>query len=134
MGAAMSLGGLHPTEIGDAVHRLLELVDLRSPAAPEASVELELLVAAGTRACRPEEIVRIGELVPVVHRLGARARASPGSAASGPSGRSRSSSTRCSSTGASMSSGSRASGRSCSTTRPMRCSAAIRRRSSRRST
>ena len=27
--------GLHPTEIGDAVHRLLELVDLAAPAAPD---------------------------------------------------------------------------------------------------
>jgi ATP-dependent helicase/nuclease subunit A len=29
-------GRLHPTEIGDAVHRLLELVDLAAPAAPAA--------------------------------------------------------------------------------------------------
>ena len=33
-------GGLHPTEIGDAVHRLLERVDLGAPAPPEGLVEL----------------------------------------------------------------------------------------------
>jgi RecB family exonuclease len=33
-------GGLHATEIGDAVHRLLEHVDLARPAPPEASAEL----------------------------------------------------------------------------------------------
>ena len=31
-------GGLHATEIGDAAHRLLELVDLREPAPPDAEV------------------------------------------------------------------------------------------------
>ena len=30
-------GGLHPTEVGDAVHRLLERVDLASPTVPESS-------------------------------------------------------------------------------------------------
>jgi ATP-dependent exoDNAse (exonuclease V) beta subunit len=33
-------GGLHPTELGDAVHRLLERVDLTDPAAPEDLDEL----------------------------------------------------------------------------------------------
>ena len=55
-------GGLHPTEIGDAVHRLLELVDLASPAAP-GEVELELLVRSWYPTVSAEEIVRIGELV-----------------------------------------------------------------------
>ena len=55
-------GGLHPTEIGDAVHRLLELVDLASPAAP-GEVELELLVRSWYPTVSAEEIARIGELV-----------------------------------------------------------------------
>jgi hypothetical protein len=33
-------GGLHPTEVGDAVHRLLERVDLARPAVPEDLDEL----------------------------------------------------------------------------------------------
>ena len=38
--AEESGGGLHPTEIGDAVHRLLERIDLASPAPPEDLVDL----------------------------------------------------------------------------------------------
>ncbi len=53
---------LHPTEVGDAVHRLLELVDLAAPLAP---VEAEL--AARVRAWYPnvtdEEIERIAAFV-----------------------------------------------------------------------
>ena len=60
--AATGPGGLHPTEIGDAVHRLLELVDLASPAAP-GEVELELLVRGWYPTVSAEEIARIGELV-----------------------------------------------------------------------
>jgi hypothetical protein len=55
-------GGLHPTEIGDAVHRLLELVDLASPVAP-GDAELELVVRGWYPTVSAEEIVRIGELV-----------------------------------------------------------------------
>ena len=55
-------GGLHPTEIGDAVHRLLELVDLASPVAP-GDVELEALVRGWYPTVSEEEIARIGELV-----------------------------------------------------------------------
>ena len=88
---------------------------------------------AGTRPCRPRRsLASASSCARTPDRRSPPA--SPGFAASGPSGRSRSSSTRCSSTAASTSSGSRASARSCSTTRPMRSSAAIRRRSSRRST
>jgi hypothetical protein len=56
------LGGLHPTEIGDAVHRLLELVDLRSPETPEPSVVKDL-VRAWYPGVSEEELTRIGELV-----------------------------------------------------------------------
>ena len=48
-------GGLHATEIGDAVHRLLELVDLANPTSPGAGF------LGGTRA----------RLVPDRHRSGA---------------------------------------------------------------
>ncbi len=56
------LAGLHPTEIGDAVHRLLELVDLSSPAAP-GEVELETLVRSWYPTVSAAELARIGELV-----------------------------------------------------------------------
>jgi ATP-dependent exoDNAse (exonuclease V) beta subunit len=55
-------GGLHPTEIGDAVHRLLELVDLANPAAP-GEVELELLVRSWYPTVSADELARIAELV-----------------------------------------------------------------------
>ena len=47
---ANGAGGLHPTEIGDAVHRLLELVDLAAPAAPD---EAELEAARARAGIRP---------------------------------------------------------------------------------
>jgi ATP-dependent exoDNAse (exonuclease V) beta subunit len=57
-GGVLSADGLAATEIGDAVHRLLELIDLRSPGVPD----LEQV-----RAWYPEvsevELERIGELV-----------------------------------------------------------------------
>jgi hypothetical protein len=46
-------GGLHPTEIGDAVHRLLELVDLHGPAVP---TDLEERVRAWYPDVRPDEL------------------------------------------------------------------------------
>src|SRR5205823_6612817 len=51
-------GGLHATEIGDAVHRLLELVDLSAPQAPDVE-----LVRSWYAAVSDEELARIGELV-----------------------------------------------------------------------
>ena len=54
--------GLHPTEIGDAVHRLLELVDLAEPA-PPAPAELESLVRAWYPTVSESELQRVGELV-----------------------------------------------------------------------
>ena len=54
--------GLHPTEVGDAVHRLLELVDLAAPVPPDA-VGLEAQVRAWYPAVSDDELWRIGELV-----------------------------------------------------------------------
>jgi hypothetical protein len=59
-GVGEGSGGLHPTELGDAVHRLLELVDLAAPALPEAWAER---VAGWYPAARPDELARVGELV-----------------------------------------------------------------------
>ena len=49
-------GGLHPTEIGDAVHRLLELVELDSPAVP---ADLEALVSGWYPGAQADELRRI---------------------------------------------------------------------------
>jgi hypothetical protein len=54
--------GLHATEIGDAVHRLLERVDPTDPVEP-AAAELEALVRAWYPAASDDELLRIGELV-----------------------------------------------------------------------
>ncbi len=54
--------GLHPTEIGDAVHRLLELVDLAAPASPDPA-DLEVFVRAWYPAATDDEFARIGGLV-----------------------------------------------------------------------
>jgi len=54
--------GLHPTEIGDAVHRLLELVDLATPSGPGAA-DLEAQVRAWYPSVSDDELSRIGELV-----------------------------------------------------------------------
>ena len=53
---------LHPTEIGDAVHRLLELVDLARPVALEAAT-IETHVRAWYPTVSDEEIARVAELV-----------------------------------------------------------------------
>ncbi len=58
--AGESGGGLHATELGDAVHRLLELVDLRNPA-PVAG--WERLVREWYPSVRDDEVARIGSLV-----------------------------------------------------------------------
>ena len=96
-------GGLAATEIGDAVHRLLEL--------PDADLEL---VRGWYPAVSDEELERIGELAAayrgseLAQRLGK---------ARGRSCRSRSSTTACCCTGASTCSSATVRGRSSSTTR-----------------
>ena len=73
-GASRGAGGqagLHPTEIGDAVHRLLELVDLAAPSPPDAAA-LEEQVRAWYPTVSGDELARIGELVALVHGLRAR--------------------------------------------------------------
>ncbi len=54
--------GLHPTEIGDAVHRLLEHVDLANPVAPDPKA-LVAQVKGWYPAVSAGEVARIGELV-----------------------------------------------------------------------
>ena len=53
-------GGLHATEVGDAVHRLLEGVDLTSPALPE---DLEQRVLGWYPAATTDEVERIRAFV-----------------------------------------------------------------------
>ena len=98
---------LHPTEIGDAVHRLLELVDLDGAGAPAperspSSCAAGIRRVGGRAASGSSALVRAycGSALAAPHRGARRARAR--------SGRSRSSSTACSSTAGSTSSGSRA--------------------------
>jgi len=54
--------GLHPTEIGDAVHRLLELVDLAEPTPPDRT-SLESHVRAWYPAVSADELSRVEALV-----------------------------------------------------------------------
>ena len=54
--------GLHPTEIGDAVHRLLELVDLARPADPDAAT-LARHVRAWYPSVSDDEIARVAAFV-----------------------------------------------------------------------
>ena len=89
-------GGLAATEIGDAVHRLLELVDL-SRSAPRRTLEQ---VRAWYPAVTDEELERIARVRRVLLRVRARARGSRRSAARARSGRSRSSTTASSCTAA----------------------------------
>ena len=53
-------GGLHPTEIGDAVHRLLERVDLAHPAEPE---DLDQLVRGWYPAISDAEVEHVSRHV-----------------------------------------------------------------------
>jgi ATP-dependent helicase/nuclease subunit A len=53
-------GGLHPTEVGDAVHRLLEEVDLAKPVMPDG---LEELVRAWYPSVAADELDRISAFV-----------------------------------------------------------------------
>ncbi len=59
---AGQVGELHPTEIGDATHRLLELVDLSAPVALD-DAETEALVRSWYPAVGGEEIARIAAYV-----------------------------------------------------------------------
>ena len=59
-GAGGGAGALHPTEIGDAVHRALELVDLSRPARPEG---LEALVRSWYPAITDPELAHVTSLV-----------------------------------------------------------------------
>ena len=129
--AARSPGrdGLAATEVGDAVHRLLELVDLAAPTAPDVEQRARLVPGGHRRgACADRRLRR--DLL----RLRARAadRALP--AAHGRSGRSRSSTTACCCTAGSTCSTSTARARSSSTTRRTRSPRARPRRSSRPTT
>jgi ATP-dependent exoDNAse (exonuclease V) beta subunit len=56
--AAGGIGGLKATEVGDAVHRLLEIVDLAAPVAPDSSV-----VRDWYPAVTDEELARIDAFV-----------------------------------------------------------------------
>ena len=66
-GSVPGTTGLAATEIGDAVHRLLETVDLAAPVAPDVEA-----VRAWYPAVTDEELERIRGFVGVVLRLGAR--------------------------------------------------------------
>jgi ATP-dependent helicase/nuclease subunit A len=59
-GSVPGQAGLAATEIGDAVHALLERIDLRAPAVPEG---LEAVVRARYPAVTGEELERIGGFV-----------------------------------------------------------------------
>jgi hypothetical protein len=68
-GAGAGEAGLAATEIGDAVHRLLELVPLPDPAPPERA-ELESTVRAWYPDVRADELDRIAALVDAYCRSG----------------------------------------------------------------
>jgi hypothetical protein len=55
-------GGLAGTELGDAVHRLLETIALHDPKAPERA-EIDASVGAWYPAVGPEDLERIAQLV-----------------------------------------------------------------------
>ena len=59
-GPASGAGGLHPTEVGDAVHRALEQVDLASPAPPD---DLRNVVRGWYPAVSELELDRVDALV-----------------------------------------------------------------------
>lgn len=76
-------GGLHPTEIGDAVHRVLEDVDLGAPELPDT---LEQHVRAWYPSVTSEELERIHALVSsyISSDLACRIAALPGARAERP--------------------------------------------------
>ena len=121
--------GMAATEIGDAVHRLLELVDLSAPPRRPTSSRC----APGIRRVTDDELDRIRGFVEVY--CGSElARRVAGCRASSPSARSPSSTTASCCTAASTSSTVTGRGRSCSTTRRTRSPRARPRRSSRPTT
>jgi hypothetical protein len=79
-GDASANGGLAATEIGDAVHTLLERLDLSDPCVP---AELEQAVRASYPQASAEEIERVGRLVEAYcsSELAARIASLPGAAA-----------------------------------------------------
>ena len=79
-GSVPGQAGLAATEIGDAVHTLLEEVDLRAPAVPD---DLPELVRAGYPGASDEEVERIRGFVASYcsSELAARIAAFPGAAA-----------------------------------------------------
>ena len=120
---------LEATEIGDAVHRLLELVDLRAPVAPDVEIVRDVVPGGDRRGARADRRLRRGVL-----RAPSSPRGSRRSRARGRSGRSRSSTTACCCTGGSTCSGAKARERSSSTTRRTRSPRERRTRSSRPTT
>ena len=92
--------GLRATEIGDAVHRLLELVDLSAPALPDIAI-----VRGWYPDVTDDEVERIEAFVDAYCTSELAARIAHCWRARSPSGRSRSSTTACCSTAGSTCSG-----------------------------
>ena len=92
--------GLKATEIGDAVHRLLELVDLRAPVAPDVEI-----VRTWYPGVTDEELERIDAVRRVLLRVGARRADRDARRRRARAARSRSSTTACCCTGGSTCSG-----------------------------
>ena len=107
-------GGLAATEIGDAVHRLLELVPLDEPGAPPRAGSSRRARLVSRRDRRPSSIA--SPLSSMRTALAISPRGSPAFRARAPSARSPSSTTASSSAAGSTSSGRTASERSSSTT------------------
>ena len=131
MGTVPGQTGLAATEIGDAVHTLLERIDLGAPAVPE---DLEAAVRARYPAVTDEELERIRAFVESYCELraGRASRRARGSHAR--TARSPSSTTASSCTAASTCSIATGRARSSSTTRRTRSPKPSRRRSSRPTT
>ena len=124
-------GGLHPTEIGDAVHRLLERVDLASPAPPEGLDGARPRLVPDRDGCRARPCRPARECV--LQLVARPAHRGPRRRARGASVRVRRSTASCSTAGSTCY-GARALARSFSTTRRTASRAVSPRRSSRRST
>ncbi len=91
-GAGGGAGALHPTEIGDAVHRLLELVDLARPAVAGRARRARSLLVPGRRPTPSSRTWPRSSTPTASRRL---PDGSPGWTAFASSGRSHSSSTAC---------------------------------------
>lgn len=85
VGAEVGDGGLHATEVGDAVHRLLELLPLTAATPPDATA-LAATVSEWYPDVRPDELARIGEAVEAycASAVAARLAELPGAAAERP--------------------------------------------------